>query len=365
MVENENLLTPTERNVLETLVQQEGIDAQRARALLAVDDGESQADAAGLAGLTPGQVNYALRKFRSQRLLAFPGATAYVTATEEAGRVAEGEAEVPGEAPVSAGRAATEKPQAASSARRLDQLLAELDKLVVDLRTALPDDGQSPYSPLQMLKLVRANLSRFTPDVQVQILEMFEGMTAEDLRDLDTWKGIAYMIAYSAQFQAAQTRNRLNQQMPTPLKPDTILGMMKRGLDRVTPEVAKNIAGQLEGASREDLMDPDTWKGMVYLIGYSAQFQASQTKDKLNEQLPQPIKPDTLLKLLRDGLDRVTPDVAKQIVASFEGATKEDLLDPDTWKGVWYMLNYSLQFQAEQLKMRLRGEGSETAEETA
>jgi hypothetical protein len=43
----------------------------------------------------------------------------------------------------------------------------------------------------------------------------------------------------------------------------------------------------------------------------------------------------------------------RQILGTFEGATREDLLDPDTWKGVWYMLNYSLQFQAEQLKERL------------
>ena len=41
---------------------------------------------------------------------------------------------------------------------------------------------------------------------------------------------------------------------------------------------------------------------------------------------------------------------------SLEGASKEDLLDLDTWKGMWYMLNYSVQFQAEQLKQRLIGE---------
>ena len=62
--------------------------------------------------------------------------------------------------------------------------------------------------------------------------------------------------------------------------------------------------------------------------------------------------------MLVGGIDRITPETAKEILASFEGATKEDLLDPDTWKGVWYMLNYSLQFQAEQMMQRLGGKAA-------
>ena len=62
------------------------------------------------------------------------------------------------------------------------------------------------------------------------------------------------------------------------------------------------------------------------------------------------------------GIDRITPETAKEILGSFEGATKEDLLDPDTWKGVWYMLNYSLQFQAEQLLQRFGRESEEAGE---
>ena len=63
--------------------------------------------------------------------------------------------------------------------------------------------------------------------------------------------------------------------------------------------------------------------------------------------------------MVKGGLDKITPDIARQIAGSFEGATREDLLDPDTWKGVWYMLNYSLQFQAEQIKHRFLGEEEE------
>ncbi len=343
----DDLLTTQEQAVLEKVAEQGDINAQRAQALLNINTGMSHKEAAEAAGLTVGQANYALKKFRTQRLLAFPGALAFL---EEA-------PPSPEPAPIPETAEPADKIQT-----RINALLTELDKLVDDLRAALPDADNSPYSPLRLIGLVRENLSKYTPEVQLQILEQFEGMSRDDLMDIDTWKGIAYMIAYSAQFQVSQTRDRLNEQMPQPLKPDTILQFIKDGLDRVTPEIAKELAGTLEGASREDLKDPDTWKGMVYMLSYSAQFQATQTKDKLNETLPSPIKPDTLWNLFKDSLNRLTPDVAKQIIASFEGATRDDLLDPDTWKGVWYMLNYSLQFQAEQIKVRLLGEAEEEAE---
>jgi len=68
---------------------------------------------------------------------------------------------------------------------------------------------------------------------------------------------------------------------------------------------------------------------------------------------------ERLTQFMKSNLDRVTPELAKDIAASFQGATAEDLMDPDTWKGLAYMLNYSLRFQAEQLKQRLLGENPE------
>ena len=53
--------------------------------------------------------------------------------------------------------------------------------------------------------------------------------------------------------------------------------------------------------------------------------------------------------------------IAKEILSTFEGATPEDFLDMDTWKGVWYMMNYSLRFQANQVRQRMLGEEEEEA----
>ncbi|VAW38522.1 hypothetical protein MNBD_CHLOROFLEXI01-2445 [hydrothermal vent metagenome] len=164
---------------------------------------------------------------------------------------------------------------------RKKELLDELDALVADLKTAVPQSGTSPYNPMQMLTYLRQNLSKFAPEIQLGILENFEGMTREDLLDIETWKGLAYMFSYSARFQADQLRTKMNEQLPKPLQPDTVLDFVKSNIDRFTPDVAKGIMDSLQGATREDLMDPDTWKGIWYMLNYSVQFQAEQLKQKL------------------------------------------------------------------------------------
>ncbi|WP_420629995.1 hypothetical protein [Candidatus Leptofilum sp.] len=164
---------------------------------------------------------------------------------------------------------------------RKQALLAELDELVADLKTAVPTDTASPYNPLNLLTYLRQNLNQFTPEMQLGILQNFEGMTREDLMDIETWKGMGYMLSYSARFQASQLREKMNEQLPKPLQPDTMLSFVKTNIDRFTPDVAKGIMDSLQGATREDLMDPDTWKGIWYMINYSVQFQAEQFKQKL------------------------------------------------------------------------------------
>ena len=361
MAGEDRFLREEERIALQQLAQQPDIDGQRAAALLALDGGKTQATAAEEAGLTINQVRYIAKKFREERLLAFPDAIGLLP-PEEAALEETAPEETAGQKKVGH----TEK------SGRLNRLLADVDGLLNELRSSLPDAGQYPYSPLAMLTLIRDTAVRYTPEIQTSLLEPFEEMTMEDLVDPETWKGIAYMIAYSAQFQATQTKDVLNERLPDPIKPDTVAGSVRGGITRITPDLARDLAANLEGTTPKDLLDPDTWKGLAYMLAYSAQFQAGKTKDKLNEQMPDPFKPDTLWGMLTSGIDRLTPEAAKEIMANFEGTSKEDLLDPDTWKGVWYMLNYSLQFQAEQLLQRFgrdaivakEGTGGEEAAET-
>jgi hypothetical protein len=273
MAENQPLLTDETRPAIEQLAAtRQDIEGQRATALLAVSTGQSYADAALAAGLTEGQVGYIVRKYRDQGLNAFSSAAFMAAQNTPAGEEL--------------------------SADQLRAMVDELNIRVAELQRLVDEGyagGDSAYSPARLLAMVRDNVQKLTPEMQLDVLRNFQGMTAEDLLDLDTWKGLAYMMTYSARFQAGQVR------------------------------------------------------GMV--------------TDTINHVVPEPIQPGRLWQWGKAGLDRLTPDFAKQILSTFQGATREDLMDPDTWKGVWYMITYSLQFQAEQLKQRLSAAGETKSQE--
>ena len=67
-----NLLSEQERVAFKMISSGNDLHGQRAIALLAVDEGATQAEAAQRAGLTPGQVKYWLGKFRQVRMQIFP-----------------------------------------------------------------------------------------------------------------------------------------------------------------------------------------------------------------------------------------------------------------------------------------------------
>lgn len=269
MTSGNQLLTESERNALMQISGDGDVQAKRAAALLALDEGKSQSETAVMTGLTSGQVKYIRSKFGKVGLEAFPNLQNVNSVVTEAEPVAEPVIEEDEED------------------GRLQELVADLDGLLSELKSTIPEGTQSPYSPLSLLTLVRENLSHLTPDVQSGILESFKDMTAEDMMDLETWKGMAYMLNYSARFQANQVKDKMNEQLPTPLKPDTLIGMVKQSLDRFTPDLAKDLYNNLQGTSKEDWMDPETWKGMWYMINYSLQFQAEQFKQKVRGESPE------------------------------------------------------------------------------
>ena len=67
-----SLLTEQERIAFKMIATGNDLHGQRAVALLAVDAGATQAEAARQASLTPGQVKYWLGKFRQVRMQIFP-----------------------------------------------------------------------------------------------------------------------------------------------------------------------------------------------------------------------------------------------------------------------------------------------------
>ena len=71
---------------------------------------------------------------------------------------------------------------------------------------------------------------------------------------------------------------------------------------------------------------------------------------------PPPFSPRRLLDWIEENLDRLTPTLRMNILQRLRATLTEDILNLETWKGIWYVLNYALQYQAGVLKRRLTGE---------
>ena len=70
--DTDKLLDPDQREAIERITKSEAPHNQRAQAILALDEGITQAEAGQRAGLTSGQVKYWLGKFRQVRMQIFP-----------------------------------------------------------------------------------------------------------------------------------------------------------------------------------------------------------------------------------------------------------------------------------------------------
>lgn len=143
---------------------------------------------------------------------------------------------------------------------------------------------------------------------------------------------------------AADLQKMMDNYTPPPFTPQGLIALLKENLYRFTPEMRLQIVDDLqksfEGASTKDFLQPETWKGMWFLLNYSLQNQTDSARTIMWERLQALPGVNTL----------------NDLQGMFQGATPKDLLNVDTWKGVWFLLNYSLQNQAQQVKKRFLGE---------
>lgn len=100
-----------------------------------------------------------------------------------------------------------------ASARQ--QLAAELDKMISRVKAIAPDYMPPPFSPLRMLRLIEENIERFSPEMRLGVLEKLRATVSEDLFDIDTWRGIWYMVNYSLEHQADWLKRRLTGEYET------------------------------------------------------------------------------------------------------------------------------------------------------
>jgi 1-acyl-sn-glycerol-3-phosphate acyltransferase len=71
---------------------------------------------------------------------------------------------------------------------------------------------------------------------------------------------------------------------------------------------------------------------------------------------PPPFSPRRLLSFLQERLRDLPLDLQLPILEQLRKSFDQDLLDVEVWKGVWYMANYTLQYNADVVKRRFSGE---------
>lgn len=115
----------------------------------------------------------------------------------------------------------THEPLADTETRR--QLAAELDALIQRTRALLPGYEPPPFSPQRFVALLQERLRDLPLDVQLPLLEQLRGLlshrqgsgTPQDLLDVEVWKGMWYMLNYTAQYNVDLVKRRFSGEYDT------------------------------------------------------------------------------------------------------------------------------------------------------
>lgn len=95
------------------------------------------------------------------------------------------------------------------------RLAEELDRLIERLQHMQPNYTPPPFSPQQLVDAVERNLGRFSPEMALAVVEKLRNAVSEDLFDIDTWKGVWYMLNYSLEGQKDFLKRRLSGEYET------------------------------------------------------------------------------------------------------------------------------------------------------
>lgn len=120
---------------------------------------------------------------------------------------------------------------------------------------------------------------------------------------------------------------------------------------RTTPAEAQASSEQSQGAEQQ-IPDEELRRELVAELDELTQRLQEITPD----YEPPPVSSKGLMDLFEKALSRCPKDVQLGALERLKGALNEDLFDPEVWKGTWYMLNYTVQYNAGMVKRHFTGE---------
>jgi 1-acyl-sn-glycerol-3-phosphate acyltransferase len=96
-----------------------------------------------------------------------------------------------------------------------EELAAELDQLIERVREESPEYTPPPFSPLALIKLIEENLEKIAPELRLGILERLRSAVGKDLFDVDTWKGVWFIVNYMLEYHADILKRRFTGEYET------------------------------------------------------------------------------------------------------------------------------------------------------
>ncbi|MCA9977647.1 MAG: acyltransferase family protein, partial [Anaerolineales bacterium] len=88
------------------------------------------------------------------------------------------------------------------------RLAAELDSLIGRFQQLEPAYTPPIFTPQGFISLIEKSLKFVAPSLRLDILQKLRQMVTEDLFDIETWKGMWYLIHYNVQYQLDLVKRR-------------------------------------------------------------------------------------------------------------------------------------------------------------
>ena len=194
---------------------------------------------------------------------------------------------------------------------RFSDALENVRSRINELNVSSLNITPSEFSPENLLNWLKENINRFELPVVQALSEKLEGKTAEDFRNVETWKEIWAIISESIQQEVSQVVERANE---------------------FTSPVREKAMAQLDGLptlgeARAQINENATVKRGLEIVEGLPGFKAGQ--EFLNT-----VPGASTVNSLGVTLDKVAP---------------KDLLEQQTWSEFWTVINESLSEEASSL----------------
>jgi len=147
----------------------------------------------------------------------------------------------------------------------LKDLVTELNELAEQLKQIEPHFQPPPYTPQRMKQVLNENLDRFTPETVKSLQESLEGTSIDDFKDIETWKGVWFTINYLIKLEATERSHALADRL-SHLPGVSTLADLKEMLKDTPPE---------------EFLNPETWKGVWFLVNYEVRQAAGGLKKRV------------------------------------------------------------------------------------